>query len=292
VHSLRCWVLLVLTSSLGALVQSGTAQTSKTRNRIVAQEVVISGTSTLDTAQLNDIANSLTAVTMRDDESEVKARIRNAFQERGYFDADVTNLDIRVLDPLANRQPVRIEAEVREGPLFKFAGFNFTGNQAISADELRKMLPLHVGEIFSTGKVRSGLDSLRQEYSAKGFLEFYVIPETDKTGGDRLTLTFDIAEGKQYRMEALDLEGKSDLVQQLQPRWELKPGAPFDPAYLENYLDDNGELLPEGFDRNRDVQAVRDCRERTVNVHIELDPKRPWKPGARDAPCEQERAGQ
>ena len=187
-------------------------KTLGTQNRIVAQEVVISGTTTLDTSQLNDIANSLTAVTMRDDEHEVKARICNAFQERGYFDADVTNLNIQVLDPLATKKPVRIEADVREGPLFKFAGFNFTGNQAVNADELRTMLPLHVGEIFSTGKVRSGLESLLKEYMAKGFLDFDVVPETDKIGGDRLTLTFNITEGKQYRMGALDLEGKSDLV--------------------------------------------------------------------------------
>jgi outer membrane protein assembly factor BamA len=285
-------VLVVLICSLGALAQSGTAKSPKTQNRIVAQEVVISGTTTLDTSQLNDIANGLTAVTMRDDESEVKARNRNAFQERGYFDADVTNLNIQVLDPLANKKPVRIEADVMEGPLFKFAGFNFAGNQAISADELRKMLPLHVGEIFGTGKIRSGLDSLRKEYAAKGFLDFYVVPETDKIGGGRLTLTFDVTEGKRYRMGALDLEGRSDLVQQLQSRWEFKPGEPFDPAYIEKYLDHNGELLPEGFDRNRDVQAVRDCRDGTVNVRIELDPKRPWKPGVKDAPCQEERAGQ
>ncbi len=288
-HSLRCSLLVVLTCSLCGLAQSGSAKSPKTQNRIVAQEVVISGTTTLSTSQLNDIANSLTAVTMRDDENEVKARIRNAFQERGYFDAEVTNLDIRVLDPLETKRPVRIEADVTEGPLFKFAGFNFTGNQAIAADELRTMLPLHVGEIFSTGKVRSGLESLLNEYMAKGFLDFYVVPETDKIGGDRLTLTFNITEGKQYRMGALDLEGKSDLVQQLQPRWELKPGEPFDAGYIEKYLGHNGELLPEGFDRSRDVQAVRDCQDRTVNVRIELDPKRPWKPTAKDAPCEDEK---
>ena len=187
---------------------------------------------------------------------------------------------------------MRIEADVTEGPLFKFAGFNFTGNQAVNTDELRTMLPLHVGEIFSTGKVRSGLESLLKEYMAKGFLDFDVVPETGKIGGDRLTLTFNITEGKQYRMGALDLEGKSDLVQQLQPRWELKAGEPFDPAYIQKYLDHNEELLPEGFDRNRDVQAVRDCQDRTVTVRIELDPKRPWIPGVKDAPCAKEQARQ
>jgi len=287
VHPLRYALLVVLAIAVYALGQNGRSKTPQTQNRIVAQEVVISGTTTLDTSQLQDIASSLTAVTMRDDEDEVKERIRNAFQERGYFDAEVTNLKIQALDPLASKKPVRIEAEMQEGPRYKFAGFNFTGNQAVSGDELRKMLPLHVGEIFSTGKVRSGLESLREQYVAMGFLDFYVVPSTDRTGSAQLTLTFDITEGKQYRMGAMELEGKSDLVQQLQPRWELKAGEPFDPAYIEKYLSRNSELLPEGFDRGRDIQGVRDCRDRTVNVRIELDPKRPWTPKPQDKPCEE-----
>ncbi len=116
-----------------------TSRTSERPNQVLTQEVVISGTVTLDTQQLQDISNSLTSRRFRDDEHEIKQRIQGAFQQMGYFDAEVTNLKVRALDPLARPKPVRIEAEVTEGARYKFGAFQFTGNQALSSAELTEV---------------------------------------------------------------------------------------------------------------------------------------------------------
>ena len=266
--------------------QSAEPKKPRTGQQIAAQEVVISGTTALDSAQLHDIADSLISVTMGDDEEEVRDRIRDKFQQRGYFDAQVTSLEIVVLDPLAKKKPVRIQAEVEEGPLFHFAAIEFTGNKAFSSEELRKLVVLKVGDIFSTGKGRSALDSLRARYVKAGYLEFVPIPNTEKSGSAQIMLSIDIDEGTQYRMGELKIGGKSDSASKLQAEWELKTGEPYDPGYLGKYLTEHRDLLPDDFSSDRDVLWLRDCSDDTVNVTIELDPKRPWTPMPQDKPCE------
>lgn len=285
-HKPRKAVVFVLAVAVFAHAQSTRRNSPGTNDQMVAQEVVISGTSTLSSEQLNDISSSLTSVTMHDADQEVEARIAYEFQQRGYFDADVTSLKIVSLDPLAKKKPVRIEASVEEGPLFHLAELKFTGNQTFTTEELRKMFPIHTGDIFNAEKIRLGLQEMCEQYTSKGFLEFAPVPDTQKSGAGLMTVTFAIDEGIQYRMGELKIDGPSDLAQNLTASWELKAGNPYDYSYLEKYLTQNRESFPEGFDDDRDVLWLRDCSDDTINVTIELDPNRPWNPKPQDKPCE------
>jgi outer membrane protein assembly factor BamA len=280
---LKLPILVALCSS----AYSQTAQVpSHEANQILSEEVVISGTTTLDNQQLNEITGSLTARRMGDDEKEVTDHIRDAFLQRGYLRAEVTNVKIRPLDALARPKRVRIEVDVAEGVRCKIAEISFSGNQGFSADELRTSFPIKIGEFFSVGKVRSGLESIRKEYASKGYLDFYVVPNTQIMNGSEVGMLFDITEGPQYRMGALELEGKSAEVDELQQHWNLKPGEPFDAYYLEKFLDENSNLLPADFSARTDSFMVRDCKHQTVTVRIELDPKRPWAPRPKDIDCD------
>jgi len=287
-YRLRNSVVIVLALALCATGQSRRPKGPRSDNKIVVQEIVISGTSTLTSEQLSDISNTLTSKTMGDDDDVVEACITYEFQQRGFFDANVTNLKVVALDPLAKKKPVRVDAEVDEGPLYHLAEIRFTGNKSLSTDELRQGFPLRAGDIFDAEKVRLGIESLANQYSAKGFLEWVLTPpDTEKASDGKVTVTFAIEEGIQYRMGELNISGNSELAQKLERNWELKPGEPYDPAYLEKFLAANRELLPDGFDNDRDVLWLRDCADNTVNVTIALDPKRPWKPKPPDKPCEE-----
>lgn len=285
-HRLLGSAMVVLAVAFCATGQTRQSKGPKSDSQIVVQEIVISGTTALTSEQLSDISNNLTSKTMGDDDSVVEAYITYEFQQRGYFDADVTNLKVVAIDPLAKKKPVRIEAEVSEGLLYHLAEFKFTGNKTFSADELRQGFPLHTGDVFDAEKVRLGIENLFKQYSAKGFFDCMPVPDTQKASSGLVTVTFAIEEGIQYRMGELNISGNGELPQKLERNWELKPGDPYDPAYLEKFLAENRELLPDGFDNDRDVLWLRDCADNTVNVTIELDPKRPWKPKPHDKPCE------
>ena len=280
-------IVIVLTFALCAVGQSAKSKRPKSEGQVVVQEIVISGTSTLNSEQLNEISNLLTSKTMGDDDEVVEAYITYEFQQRGYFDAQVSNLKVTPLDPLATKKPVRVEAEVNEGPLYHLAEIKFTGNKSLSTDELRQGFPLRPGDVFDAEKVGLGIANLAKQYSAKGFLEWFLtLPDTQNASSGLVTVTFAIEEGIQYRMGELKIEGKSEAAEELKTKWELKPGEPYDLAYLEKFLTQSRESLPDGFDNDRDVLWLRDCADNTVNVTIALDPKRPWKPKPEDKPCE------
>jgi outer membrane translocation and assembly module TamA len=287
VYCLRNSVVIVLALAACAMGQSARSKGPKSDGKIVVQEIVISGTTTLTSEELSDISNILTSKTMGDDDEVVEAYITYEFQQRGYFDAEVTNLKVIALDPLAKKKPVRVEAEVNEGPLYHLAEFKFTGNTAFSADELRQGFPLHPGDVFDAEKVRLGIESLARKYWTTGYLETRPVPDTQKAANGQVTVTFAIDEGLQYRMGALNVEGKDETAEKLKTKWDLKPGEPYNLDYLEKFLAENRELLPEGFDNDRDVLWLRDCADNTVNVTIELDPRRQWKPKPQDKPCEE-----
>lgn len=104
---------------------------------------------------------------------------------------------------------------------------------------------------------------------------------TQKASNGQVTVTFTIEEGIQYRMGELRVEGKNEVAEKLKTKWGLKPGEPYDLYYLEKFLSQNRELLPDGFDNDREVLWLRDCSDNTVNVTIELDPKRYMKTEAK-----------
>ena len=95
----KLWSLPLLIAFL-AFVSLAQQNNVGSSDRVVIEEVEIAGTSTLDTQQLQEITNSLTTLRTSSNEEELRQRIKDAFQERGYFNADVTGLKVVTLDPL------------------------------------------------------------------------------------------------------------------------------------------------------------------------------------------------
>ena len=276
----------VVVLAICAQAQTEKAKRPRVDGEIVAQEVVLSGTTTMNSAQLSEISNVLSSVTMHDSEDEVEERIKWEFMQRGYFDADVTGLNVVALDPLAKKKPVKIEAQVSEGPLFHLAELRFKGNKAFSSDELRNMFPIHPGDVFNAEQIRLGLEAIRKEYAAKGFLNFVPVPDTQKSSAATTTVTIDVDEGVQFRMGTLKIEGPKDVSSNLASQWELKAGEPYNSDYLDGFLTKNRELPPETFKSDRDSSVVMDCPASRVDVTLWLDDKQPRTLATPDKPCE------
>ncbi len=118
VSRLRSNVIIVLALALCTVGQSAKYKRPPGNGKIVAQEVVLSGTTTLNSTQLTDISNALSSVTMHDDDQEVEERIKYQFQQHGYFDAEVTNLKVIPLDPLAKKKGANRAMADRDKNLF------------------------------------------------------------------------------------------------------------------------------------------------------------------------------
>jgi hypothetical protein len=88
-------------------------------------------------------------------------------------------------------------------------------------------------------------------------------------------LELDVTEGPQFRMGTLALNGNADLAQQLRSQWQLQPGHTFDALYPQKFVQDNEPLLPQGFAYRSGVHFIRDCKDLSVTVSIDLDPQHP-----------------
>jgi outer membrane protein assembly factor BamA len=261
-------------------------QTKDTSDRVVLQELVITGVHSMTSSQLSDIEHSLTAFEVERGDEDFDDRLRNAFQERGYFDANVKSVKMTPLDPLAQPMPVRVESEIDEGPRYKLADFKFLNNRAISAAKLQSQFPLHKGDYFSTDKLRAGLEAVAKLYRTQGYVQEFAVPDTSERFSNAVVFAVDVTEGSQYRMGKLEIGAEAEVAQQLERKWKLQPGQFFDANYPEEFVKENGALLPKTFNLRTGANISLDCHDFTVSVQLQVDPDHPLQPTSNRLDCE------
>jgi outer membrane protein assembly factor BamA len=269
------WVLKTVFSCalLFVLWPNGIAQNNiqpANDRKIVIESFVISGTQSIDSTELAEITNSMSGSKFKDDPDELEERIKAQFQDHGYFTATIQKLDIKTLDPIASPKPVRLEAQITEGPHYRLSGIDFIGNHALSSAALRAKFPMKMGDGFRRSKVAAGLIAMQKLYSSLGFLDCTFIPDTKSDSSSTMKLNIAVEEGPQYRMDKLEVSGSQEVAGKLQVGWNLEPGAIFNSSYLKTFLEENHSLFPADFNQSNGVELIKDCPDATVSVRLSL----------------------
>ena len=145
---------------------------------------------------------------------------------------------------------------------------------------------MKTGEWFARGKVASGLEALRKLYGTDGFLDYVAIPDTEFGSNATANLRLSFEEGPQYHLQDVEILAKKDIASKLRVQWKLDAGSVYDRDYVGRYIEENRNLLPEGF-LEQQVQVVRDCPRALVDVRIVVDPGEDTSKSApKDVPCE------
>jgi len=283
------WIRVLLCMaflSLMARAQCGKDHRENPKAGIVVTDFTISGTQTISATELAGMTGELIGNCFNDDSDEMGERVRALFQNRGYFAVEVKSVKLKAEDPLAIPKPVTMEAEVAEGPKYRLGTITFLENRAFTAEQLRSEFPLKAGEVFERDKVATGLESLRKVYGKDGYLDMSAIPDTRFGSNATADLNLTIDEGPQYKLDKVEVVGKKEMNSRLQVQWKLAAGSVYDATYLDQYLDENRDLLPEGFGR-KDVQIATDCPKALVSVRLVIDPAEDTSRSvAKDVPCE------
>ena len=155
---------------------------------------------------------------------EDKERIRQAYQDHGYFQAKVLDETVKIvltggrgwrLPLILTRQQgiaANITLPVEEGRLYHLRNMNFVGVKLFRTPEvlMRPVFGMGPGDVFSTDKLRKGIEAMRKMYGQFGYIDFVpepsfdIIPNTDQID---LTLTAD--EGKQFFIRRIDFSGNT-----------------------------------------------------------------------------------
>jgi len=168
---------------------------------------------------LEDIFARTYDATKLDEDTE---RVRNEYQNRGYFKANVAQPKTEIHDtghpgahvPLlqgGRGKSVDITMPIEEGERYTLGGITFKNNKAVqNVKALRAIFPIKDGDVFSKEKVAKGLENLRKAYGELGYINFTSIPDTRFDDDKKLIyLDIDVDEGKQFYVRRIEFQGNT-----------------------------------------------------------------------------------
>lgn len=179
--------------------------------------------------------------------NETAERVRGAWQEHGYFKADISNYDFTVLtsSPVAAR--IAISLHVDEGQQYRLRQISFEDNKVIrNVQALRRLFPLKDGDIFSTAMVREGLDNLRRAYRELGYINFTSVPDTQIDEQTRtVSLVIDMDEGRPFYIRSVKVIGlENHDTDSALKQFSLERGRVYDSRLVQEFFNTHASGLP------------------------------------------------
>jgi outer membrane protein insertion porin family len=156
---------------------------------------------------------------------EDKSRVQVFYQEHGYFVAHVTDSSVSMRKvggnggfriPLIHPNKVGTRADITmtidEGRKYHLNNISFTGVKFFRTPEalMTPLFQMSKGDVFSTGKLKKGIENMRKLYGDFGFINFVVEPSFDPLpNSDQIDLSLSIDEGKQFFVRRIDFSGNT-----------------------------------------------------------------------------------
>jgi outer membrane protein insertion porin family len=132
-------------------------------------------------------------------------RILQLYADHGYIQARVESTEI--LPDLA-RKKVTLRVRVVEGPQFTTGTITITGNELLSTEELRRLVKLQEGGVFSRGALRTSVRAIVDRYSELGRARAEVDPKTvNDLANLKVDVTIPIVEGGPVYVERINITG-------------------------------------------------------------------------------------
>ncbi|MFY9728744.1 MAG: outer membrane protein assembly factor BamA [Bryobacteraceae bacterium] len=154
---------------------------------------------------------------------EDKDRVRQAYQDHGYFLFKALDETVKIYPsgghgwrlPIVKMETPGIYADitipVEEGRLYRLDAVNFVGVKLFREPSvLMSLFGMKQGDVFSTDKLRKGLDNMRKLYGQFGYINFVPEPAFDpQPDSDKIDLTITADEGKQFFIRRIDFAGNT-----------------------------------------------------------------------------------
>lgn len=259
----------------GQVQQSGQGEQSPSSTKYVTvDEITFGGQLELTPEGLRTTSKHLTEERYEDNPQwlqEIRERVRDAWQHRGYFRAQVSGIEVaeRAADKAGRHVSLRIIVD--PGRRYYLREIDFISATQFSSAELRAMFPIQDGAIFDTHQLQEGIQNLRKAYGARGYINFSDVPSFEIDEGNNLIKTImEFDEGKAYRIQKVTILGLSPATTEklLQfPAWQS--GRIFDTSLFDAFFTQNRALLPK--DAAPEDNAIRNLNEQQGTVDLVMD---------------------
>ena len=209
--------------------------------------------------------------------NEVGERIRDAWQQYGYFKARATT-DAKELSGRSGSNHFAVVVQVEEGPRYRLKDITFAGGTVFPAARLRLLFPINDGDVLSTSRVRQDIKELHRVYRGQGYIDLTPAPDTEINDKDgTIRLTFELDEGEQFWFASVKVVGLAPRERyKVEKYWEQQIGMPYSGDLVERFFIRNASLLPRDASPIMDTAIVRDLAKGLVS--LTLDFRRPKCP--------------
>jgi len=140
---------------------------------------------------------------------------------------------------------VKVTVNVREGLQYALGEVVWSGNTVFSQNELLKPITNPKGKALKYSSFVEGIRKAADGYGNKGYLEAK-IGITPAYNDEARTVDYElnVTEGRQFKMARFTVAGLDPKTcEELEKRWKLKVGEPYDSSYERLFLNDTARVL-------------------------------------------------
>jgi outer membrane protein insertion porin family len=187
-------------------------------------------------------------------------------------------------DPSAKLEPetcaggVAVTIPVEEGLAYSWDKAEWSGNQALTGDELSAALGMKTGELADGFKIDKGLKDAHKAYARRGYIAANFRPSIEfDDASSHVSYRFSITEGARYFMGKLIVNGlPAEDEERLRAKWTLGSNAVFDASYIDGFgqkglrefMTGLAQRSPGSRRPNVEVKTKPDAQKQTVDVII------------------------
>jgi outer membrane protein insertion porin family len=194
-------------------------------------------------------------------------KLRAWYQNQGYLEFNIDSTQVAIS---ADKESVYLTINITEGKRFTIGDLKIGGDLKVPEPELRALLKVKSGEIFSREKVNDSVTALTDRLGKDGyaFANVNVIPDIDQTN-DRANLTFNIDPGRRISVRRINITGNSKTRDEVIRR-EMRQleGAYYNGANIKRSKE-RVDLLGFFEDVNVETPAVGDAPDQVdMNLNV------------------------
>ena len=150
-----------------------------------------------------------------EDFEEGKSKLLTYYRENGYVDARIVSDSVWVFDYDGDKQGIKVQLNIQEGPQYKVRNITWDGNTVYTDEQLTASLGFQKGEVFNktkydenTGFNKNSTD-INSLYQNIGYLFFQLVPTITRASDDSLDIHFEIYENDIATIRKVEFSGNT-----------------------------------------------------------------------------------
>ncbi len=201
--------------------------------------------------------------------------IRGDFQDRGYFEVEVGDVEVKQIEVKDQKQRFLLIAHVKEGQQFLMGDLTIQsadpgGTLTISREKLYDQIPLRTGDVLNADKLRLGVERLTKLYGSLGYIDFTAEPDFDIDHlNHRISVILKLSVQRQYRVESIEVFGLDPTMEEAL-RAKIRVHEIFDYKAIDDFFMENKKSLPHNAEPANSMHVSRNIAKATVNLRFDF----------------------